>query len=431
MKTKLVHWYKAVGETFWFIPGAIVLAALVLACLLIRVDASVDMSLMHQWPFFFGAGADGARGLLSAVATSMITVAGVVFSITIVALALTSSQYTSRVLGHFMRDRINQVVLGVFVGVFAYCIVVLRIIRGSGQSAFVPSIAVLVSLILSFVGIAFLIYFIHHVSMSIQASSIIGSVAQETFKTLDRLFPKTLKDLPENKRLAINLRSITWSEITARKTGYIEGIEYDALSTMAKKNKTIIRMARGIGEFVAEGAALIYIDTRPELARQLESKIQRAYFINARRTMHQDIGFGIRQLVDIALRALSPSVGDTTTAVMCVDYLGAILARIAQRELSLCAYQEYFITLGPSFEALLAEAFDQIRQDGKNNFALLLALLKALQTIADQTSDAERKHALMHHVELIANLARQAASSPNDHTSVDVILINFNESNKI
>ena len=122
----------------------------------------------------------------------MITVAGVVFSITIVALSLTSSQYTSRVLRNFMRDRINQVVLGVFVGIFAYCLVVLRTIRGGDEGKFVPSLAVLVGLILAFVGIAFLIYFIHHISMSIQASNIIAAAAQETIAAVDHLLPKVL-----------------------------------------------------------------------------------------------------------------------------------------------------------------------------------------------------------------------------------------------
>lgn len=139
-------------------------AAVGLAALIISIDANVKLSFVDNWPLLFGSGAEGARGLLSAVASSMITVAGVVFSITIVALSLTSSQYTSRVLRNFMRDRVNQTVLGVFVGIFAYCLVVLRTIRGGDEGAFVPSLAVLGGLLLAFVGIGFLIYFIHHIA---------------------------------------------------------------------------------------------------------------------------------------------------------------------------------------------------------------------------------------------------------------------------
>jgi uncharacterized membrane protein len=135
-----------------------VLGALALAIALVEIDAFLDPHLWETWPRFFGAGADGARGTLSAVASSMITVAGVVFSITIVALSLASSQYSSRVLRHFMRDRITQTVLGVFVGVFAYCLIVLRTIRGGAEGPFVPSVAVMVGVMLAFAGIGFLIF---------------------------------------------------------------------------------------------------------------------------------------------------------------------------------------------------------------------------------------------------------------------------------
>jgi len=167
----LQHWLQEMRASFWFVPAVIVLGAVGLAAAVIGVDANVKLRFVEAWPLLFGAGAAGSRGLLTAVASSMITVAGVVFSITIVALSLTSSQYTSRVLRNFMRDRINQVVLGVFVGIFAYCLVVLRTIRGGDEGAFVPSFAVLGGLLLAFVGIGFLIYFIHHIALSIQASS--------------------------------------------------------------------------------------------------------------------------------------------------------------------------------------------------------------------------------------------------------------------
>jgi uncharacterized membrane protein len=170
----------------------IVLGAVGLATVLIAVDATVNLYVVERWPLLFGAGAAASRGLLTAVASSMITVAGVVFSITIVALALTPSQYTSRVLRNFMRDLINQVVLGVFVGIFAYCLVVLRTIRGGDEGAFVPALAVLVGLIPAFVGIALLICFMHHISMSIQASSIIAEAARGRGRTGDHRCRRSL-----------------------------------------------------------------------------------------------------------------------------------------------------------------------------------------------------------------------------------------------
>ena len=180
MIPKLQHWWEERRSSFWFVPAVIVVGAVGLAAGLITLDVTVELHVAKRWPLIFGSGASGARGLPSSVAGSMITVAGVVFSITMVALALTSSQYTSRVLRNFMRDRMNQVVLGVFVGIFAYCLVVLRTIRGGDEGAFVPSLAVLGGLVLAFVGIGYLIFFIHHISMSIQASRIIAAAAEET-----------------------------------------------------------------------------------------------------------------------------------------------------------------------------------------------------------------------------------------------------------
>ena len=251
MFMKLHHWWQEMRSSFWFVPAVIVLGAVGLATVLIGVDATVDLPVVERWPLLFGAGAAGSRGLLTAVASSMITVAGVVFSITIVALSLTSSQYTSRVLRNFMRDRINQVVLGVFVGIFAYCLVVLRTIRGGDEGAFVPSLAVLVGLILAFVGIGYLIYFIHHISRSIQASSIIAAAAQETIAAVDHLFPQGLgKDADEDEDgdLAMSLPEQAWFAVPARKTGYIESINGDALLALARERRTVLRMERGIGE---------------------------------------------------------------------------------------------------------------------------------------------------------------------------------------
>ena len=126
------------SSSLWFIPATLVTLALVLAATLVQLSAGVDAAALDRWPRIFGAGADGARGVLSTIAGSMITVAGVTFSITIAALALASAQYTPRVLRTFMADRANQLVLGVFVGIFAYCLVVLRTIRGGDEGALFP-----------------------------------------------------------------------------------------------------------------------------------------------------------------------------------------------------------------------------------------------------------------------------------------------------
>jgi uncharacterized membrane protein len=434
MIPKLHHWSQEMRSSFWFVPAVIVLAAVGLASVLIGVDAIVDLDVVERWPLLFGAGAAGARGLLTAVASSMITVAGVVFSITIVALSLTSSQYTSRVLRNFMRDRNNQVVLGVFVGIFAYCLVVLRVIRGGDEGAFVPSLAVLVGLILAFVGIGYLIFFIHYISMSIQSSSIIANAAQETIVAVDRLFPQEMADDVEESAdgdSAVSLPEQAWFAVPARKTGYIQSIDGDALLDWARERGTIVRMEHRIGEFVVEGTPLISVADPGGPDEDTTDALNAVYVISRYRTVDQDASFGIRQLVDIALKALSPGINDTTTAVMCVNYLAAILVRLAPRPIAtvrrLDNAELRVIAKGPSFASLLAESFDQIRQNAAGNTAVLTRLLQALETIAGQTANLRRRQALLQQAELIAALAERTIPSPHDRGDVEAAMLRLSQ----
>lgn len=413
------------------------MGAVGLAIALLAVDATVDLQVDRRWPLVFGAGAAGARGLLTAVAGSMITVAGVVFSITIVALALTSSQYTSRVLRNFMGDRINQIVLGVFVGIFAYCLVVLRTIRGGDEGAFVPPLSVLVGLILAFVGIAFLIFFIHHIATSIQASSIIAVAARETMAAADRLFPRELgegdsEDTAGDPTIALAER--TWTGVDALKTGYIESVDGDALLAWALERGIVVRMERGIGEFIVKGTLLVSISSSEPLDDQTKAELNAIYVVSRQRTLHQDVAFGIRQIVDIALKALSPGSNDTTTAVMCVDYLGAVLVQLAERPIvplhRLDRGELRVIARGPSFNTLLAEAFDQIRQNAEGNVTILLRQVQALEAIGSRTRNIRRRQALLETANLIGAVAKRSVTFPHDRASVETALSRLSEAFK-
>jgi uncharacterized membrane protein len=434
MLTRLRHWWQEKRSSFWFIPTMMVLDAVLLATVLITIDATVDLHMVERWPLLFGAGAAGARSLLTAVASSMITVAGVVFSITLVALSLTSSQYTSRVIRIFMRDRINQVVLGVFVGIFAYCLVVLRTIRGGGEQTFVPALAVSVGLILAFVGIAFLIYFIHHISTSIQASSIIAGAAQETIEAVDHLYSEELaaeEDEYGDNDLWASLAHQPWVAIPARKNGYLESFDADALLRVAREYGTILRMECGIGEFVVAGRPLVSVANPDILDDEMTARVNALYVISRQRTVEYDVAFGIRQIVDIAMKALSPGINDTTTAVMCVDYLTAILVRLANRRIVTTHRLDHgtlrVIAKGPSFESFFAEAFDQIRQNARGNVAIMSRQLGALLTIASQTTDPSRRRIVHEKVQWIAELAERTIESPYDREKFASRLVRVRE----
>lgn len=415
--------------SFWFVPSLIIALSIALAVAVIEADYSVSKQWLARWPHVFGATAAGARGILSTIAGSMMAVVGVTFSMTLVTLALASSQYTSRILRNFMRDRVTQVVLGIFAGIFSYCLIVLRTIRGGDEGAFIPSLAVTLGVLLAIVGIAALIYFIHHIASSIQASSIIASVADETMAVVDRLFPRAPGQEPvgdDEDQALFPLPERNWQPVPVSGNGYIQSVDGAALLRLAREYKTIVRMECGIGTFVVDDVPLASLALEAPPEREITAALQAAYSIDRHRTLEQDAAFGIRQIVDMALRALSPSTNDTTTAVMCVDYLTAILARLASRNIPPSHRYEggelRVITVGPTFSSLVAESFDQIRGSANGNVAVMLRMLGALQTIASLTASPGRRRVLREEVECIGELAARTIESAYDRTRFEIRL---------
>jgi uncharacterized membrane protein len=378
-------------------------------------------SILQNWPLLFGAGADGSRGVLAAIAGSMITVAGVTFSITVVALSLTASQYSSRVLRNFMRDRANQTVLGVFVSVFAYCLIVLRSIRGGERDVFVPDISVLVGVVLGLVAIGFLIYFIHHIAASIQAVSIIASASRETLHAIDHLFPAELGEEAEEacppSDIPLPLGK-QWHSVPAGRTGYLQAVDSDTVFAFAREYQTVVRMERAIGEFVVEGTPLASIAASSPPGDEMIRELNHAYSLNLQRNVHQDASFGIQQIVDIALKGLSPGVNDTTTAIICVDHLSAILARAATRRIESPHRSDdgelRVIARGPTFRTLLSDALEQVRRSAGGNTATLLRIFDAVGTVAAVTRHPERLQALEEQVQRIWETADRTIEMPHD-----------------
>ncbi|MFZ0469225.1 MAG: DUF2254 domain-containing protein [Thiogranum sp.] len=425
---KLKQLWSNLRSSFWFLPFLIVLTSIVYAVALIQTDYAGADRWLAQWPRIFGVGAEGARAMLSTLAGSMMSVMGITFSMTLLALTLASSQYTSRVLRNFMRSRVTQVTLGTFAGIFVYCLIVLHTIR-TGDVPFVPSLAVFFAFVLAFGGIAVLIFFIHHIASSIQASSIIASVAQETNASIDRLFPEKREPGPdnaegeENERLLPSLDERTWYAVPAEVSGYIQSVDHDAILRLAQDGRTIVRMEHGIGAFVVQDTALASLALTYPSDQETIVALNGACSIGRHRTADQDPAFGIRQIVDMALKALSPGVNDTSTAVMCVDYLTAILARLACRQLPPSHRYEgetlRVIAIVPTFEGLLAEAFDQIRDSAAGNVAIMARMLGAIDTIASLTISPRGRRALREHLQWIAELADRTIESAHDRAQIE------------
>ena len=431
---KLRQIWSDLRSSFWFMPSLMVLGSVVFAAAMVEADSAGSARWLAQWPRLFGAGADGARLMLSTLAGSMMTVMGITFSMTLLALALASSQYTSRILRNFMRSRVTQVTLGIFAGIFVYCLIVLRTIRG-GEAAFVPSLAVFFAFFMALSGVVVLIFFIHHIASSIQASSIIASIAHETIAAIERLFPEKLGHGPDEDedqdQVPRSLDKRTWYAVPAAVSGYIQSVDNDALLGLARDRRTIVRMEHGVGAFVVQDAALASLALTYPPDQEMIAALNKAYSISRHRTIEQDPAFGIRQIVDIALKALSPGINDTSTAVMCVDYLTAILARLACRQFPPSHRYDgevlRVIAIVPTFEGLLAESFDQIRRSAEGNVSIMARMLSAIDTIASLTVSPRHRRALKEQVQRIAELADRSIASTHDRAQIKRRMIHVRE----
>lgn len=389
-------WLNLVGS-LWFVPSVLVLIGVAAALVLVELHPAIDMDLAKDWPRLFGAGAEGARGMLSAIATSMITVAGVVFSVTIVALSLTASQYSPRVLRNFMSDRPTQVVLGAFVAVFAYCLIVLRTIRSGDEGTFVPSLAVLGGVFMAFVGIGLLIYFVHHVATAIQVDFIVQRIAADTLDAIDRLFPAEAgkeRSTRASPLLAVP-PDVQWEDIAAARTGYLVAVDTAALMDLATKHHTVLRVVPQIGAFVVAGMAVVQVSCgggRPKDG--WPGVLASSFTVQGERNVHQDPAYGLQQLVDVGLRALSPGVHDPTTAVSCVDHLGALLHHLSSRHIEGGLRERdgqlRLIVSAPSFEDLVHVALSALTHHAGSHQPVHARLLTAVENSAAATGDPQR-----------------------------------------
>lgn len=393
-------WVRLRGS-LWFVPSLLLAASVSLALALIELQPLLPPDLAQTFPRLFGAGAEGARGMLTAIATSMATVAGVVFSVTIVALSLTASQYSPRVLRNFMSDRPTQVVLGAFVAVFGYCLVVLRTIRGQDEGAFVPSLAVLGGVLMAFVGVGLLIYFIHHVASAIQVTYIVARIAGDTAASIDRLFPQQVgEDAAQHDEAAPLPQQLpaAWRDLPAPASGYLVGIDGERLLEWAARHGAVLRVLPRVGDFVVCGQPLLQIGL-PVPGGLDADELLGALSLDNERNVDQDAPFGLQQLVDVALKALSPSMHDPTTATLCIDHLGALLLRLAGRRIE-SRWRERdgalrLVVEGPRFAEMLELALASITHHAAGHVVVHERLLGVLASLQESTRDVARRAALV------------------------------------
>jgi uncharacterized membrane protein len=326
-----------------------------------------------------------AQVILGGIAASIMTVVSIVFAILLMTLTLASMQFSPRIIVSFTRDRVTQWTLGIFLGTFLYCLAALPAAR-SLPRPFAPVATVLGAMLLAIACVGWLLFFIYHISQAIGVNQIVDRIASETEVVIDGMMPWPHR--PD--RLAntdAELDSLSGAAVLNARSGYIRFLDTKRLIFLAKSYHVKIRVSRRVGQFIPAGLPLLVLSKGGNLSEDAIADFRGAFDLGPSRTLQQDVEFGVLQIVDIALKAISPAVNDPTTAINCVDQLSRILIRFVSRE-----QPESLLYEPPGvprvaiewidFDRLLDSAFEQIRMYSKADVAVSLRLLRALGDIA-------------------------------------------------
>jgi uncharacterized membrane protein len=329
--------------------------------------------------------------ILSSIATSIMTVVSIIFAILLMTLTLASTQFSPRILISFVRDRVTQWTLGLFLGVFSYCLAVLPAVR-SAPHIFVPVLSVTLAMFLALVAVAWLVFFIHHISQAISVNHIVDRIGRDTEQVIFGLMPYPYTEyhgaMPPRKE------DTGGAAIACHRSGYVRFIDIGRLMRLAKDQRVHIRVERGVGKFIPAGAPLAWVSLDNRLSPSHVSELLGAFDIGPTRTLQQDVEFGVIQIVDIALRAISPAVNDPSTAISCIDQLSSILivwcARAPPgRVLFDPPHAPRLSVPWIDLDGLFNTAFEQIRHYASGDLAVNLRLLRAMNDIAATTGRAD------------------------------------------
>ena len=404
---------RRVADRFWFLPGAMCVAAVVLSESLISLDGRLDGPVGPAWAqaLFYRIGESGTRDILGTIAAASLGVAGTTFSITMAVLALTSSSYGPRLVRNFMADRGNQAVLGVFVATFLYSLLVLRAVGSAADSspsgeAFVPHVAVNTAIVLAVANVVAMVYFIHHISDSIQIATLSSGVRNDLLAVVDRMYPEQPEARrPQSEHLPTPLPT-DGTTIRGGHHGYVQTVEHNDLVQLAHRADLVAVLHIQPGQYVLSSTPLLTLHPSTHVTESLERSALSAIQIANARSPHQDIDFSVQQLTEMAVRALSPGTNDPVTAINALDDLSSGLARLVAREAPPHVRMDTsgtprLHTTVPEPLALVTGVVDHMRWYATSSPSVMHATLVFLERVGTTAHSAELRSALVRQVELV------------------------------
>ena len=400
MNARIKAWIEDLGDQFWLRPALVVLACIVAAHLAVLADhAGIIGTAMLRASLFYSGGGEGARSLLAAVASSAIGVASTIFSITIAALSLASGQMGPRLLRNFIRDSRNQYALGVFLGTFAYALIVLRTVRTAQESPFVPNIAVTGALILALGCIGTLTWFVHHIATSINVERVVDTVHDDLVRSIMAHTRESADLTPPEDKLA-------GQSIVVNGSDYVQAVDAESLADWAHAHGVRLALRVRPGDYVPRGAPVAVVSAALDHA---DKAIGRAITFGSKPAALQDIEYSVRQLNEIAVRALSPGINDPFTAGGVLERFGDALCRLKPRHMptGAVAREGRIVLTMPvtDYDGLCDAMFHTIRQNAAGSAYVLIRLVEVLTRVAEVERLTTRCASLRRHGDLVQAVA--------------------------
>ena len=407
----------------WLMPAIGVVAAVILFLITYALDKAAYNGDFAVPGWAISGTADVARTVLTAIAAAVITVVGVVFSIIIVALTLTSTQFGPRMLRTFIRDRGTQITLGTYVGTFVYAVLTLGSVGQGHHGSFVPHISVTMTLLLMLVDVGVLVFFLHHIAVQIQLPEVIAGIAGDLQDAIElQAGDESSGADAELAALLIANMDGSGGVLAAPRSGYLQYVEHETLVDIAAEVDAVIHVQLRPGHFIVAGQQ--YATVWPaEAADGVSRELAGAHVTGPYRTLAQDVSFGMDQLVEICIRALSAAVNDTFTALTCIDWIGDSLCKVTGKWLPTRVYRDprgavRVIATETTWERLVQRAFEKVRQAARGMPAVMIRQLDALAKIMERTTTAEERQILLDQAAMIERLSAATVDEPADRADI-------------
>ena len=425
--------------SFWFAPAVMAVVAVLLASAMFWVDSRVPNEMLENSRLILAGSVDELRNFLVTIAATTLATAGVVFTLLTLPLSTVAAQYGSRLLRIFLGDRTTQLVLGMFVATFVYCLAAATSIPPVELQPEAPQLTVLVGLLLMMVTFGSLIALVQHISIMLQAPNVAAAAGAKLVEVVSMEIPdevtigdngkggvETRPNFHDAKDILTVENTVMETDgypLRVRKTGYIQYVDPEIMLTLAIEKDLVISIQRKPGHFVWRGGVVALVWPAGRVDEELDRQISRAFRLGNARSPTQDIEYAVNLLVEMAVRAMSPAINDPFTAMTCLDYIGEGLALFVRKGEKGSHYYDsegrLRLVLEPvPFEDLLSDAFDMLRHASCDNASVLLHMLGVIDVIGQEAKSAEARQALLRHITLIQIESQAGTLIEQDRQSI-------------